>query len=815
MRIRLVVLFSFFYLGWSFGQIGFESNVLIESPAISIFAMDIDGDNDKDIVAGNLSAVYWIEHIDGQGTFGPKQNIGTGNESKSLFAIDIDGDGDIDVVSCDGDDKVVWYKNIDGLGNFSSENIISTDINGAGRIFAIDIDGDNDIDIVSTSEFDDRIIWYENLDGEGSFSAEKIVAENISSSSIFVIDVDGDMDNDIVSTGGFNKIAWFENLDGQGNFSIEHIIATTVESPMSTYASDMDNDGDIDVLSASSLDGKVNWYENLDGQGDFGIEQTVFTDVNIFVPGGPMTVAAHDLDWDGDKDILYSNTTKIYYFENIDGLGTFSSVKLVSNDPSRQVIADDMDVDGNMDVLYSYMSISFVEGEIGWHRNLGLLNNKIVGNVQFDSNFNGCDSLDYLASNISISTSSLSENLSTSTFENGFYQFHTDEGDYITSVTVPNYVSANPISNTSIFIGTGNIDTLNFCLTANQTINDLNISLYPIIDARPGFDATYQLVYHNVGTTQLNGTTTLEFNDTKLNFLTANEPITSQNNNTLTFDFENLNPFETRTIDLTFNVLPPPTVNIDDLLNFTATINPIAGDFTEDDNIFTFNQTVIGSYDPNDIRVLEGEEVLIENADQYLHYIIRFQNTGTASAINVRVENILDEKLDWNTIQLESYSHPNRVEIKDGNEVSFIFDGIYLPDSTTNEPESNGFIAYKIKPKSDIAIGDIISSTADIFFDFNEAVVTNTVMTEIVDPTSIKKDTQLRFSIFPIPTSGILMVQSESTIAEIEIYDQLGQLVLTKSNTSQIDLSTLNRGFYFCKVRDEKGDFGIKKVVKE
>ena len=815
MRIRLVVLFSFFYLGWSFGQIGFESNVLIESPAISIFAMDIDGDNDKDIVAGNLSAVYWIEHIDGQGTFGPKQNIGTGNESKSLFAIDIDGDGDIDVVSCDGDDKVVWYKNIDGLGNFSSENIISTDINGAGRIFAIDIDGDNDIDIVSTSEFDDRIIWYENLDGEGSFSAEKIVAENISSSSIFVIDVDGDMDNDIVSTGGFNKIAWFENLDGQGNFSIEHIIATTVESPMSTYASDMDNDGDIDVLSASSLDGKVNWYENLDGQGDFGIEQTVFTDVNIFVPGGTMTVAAHDLDWDGDKDILYSNTTKIYYFENIDGLGTFSSVKLVSNDPSRQVIADDMDVDGNMDVLYSYMSISFVEGEIGWHRNLGLLNNKIVGNVQFDSNFNGCDSLDYLASNISISTSSLSENLSTSTFENGFYQFHTDEGDYITSVTVPNYVSANPISNTSIFIGTGNIDTLNFCLTANQTINDLNISLYPIIDARPGFDATYQLVYHNVGTTQLNGTTTLEFNDTKLNFLTANEPITSQNNNTLTFDFENLNPFETRTIDLTFNVLPPPTVNIDDLLNFTATINPIAGDFTEDDNIFTFNQTVIGSYDPNDIRVLEGEEVLIENADQYLHYIIRFQNTGTASAINVRVENILDEKLDWNTIQLESYSHPNRVEIKDGNEVSFIFDGIYLPDSTTNEPESNGFIAYKIKPKSDIAIGDIISSTADIFFDFNEAVVTNTVMTEIVDPTSIKKDTQLRFSIFPIPTSGILMVQSESTIAEIEIYDQLGQLVLTKSNTSQIDLSTLNRGFYFCKVRDEKGDFGIKKVVKE
>ena len=170
--------------------------------------------------------------------------------------------------------------------------------------------------------------------------------------------------------------------------------------------------------------------------------------------------------------------------------------------------------------------------------------------------------------------------------------------------------------------------------------------------------------------------------------------------------------------------------------------------------------------------------------DKYLNYIIRFQNTGTASAINVRVENILDNHLDWQSFQLLSTSHDNRVEINDGNQVAFFFDGIYLPDSTSNEPESHGFIAYKIKPKSDIQVGDIISNTADIYFDFNEAVITNTVTTEIVEPVSIDENTLLNFSIYPIPTSGILTIQTKENISQIEIYDRLGQLLFCLLYTS-------------------------------
>src|SRR5690606_38919984 len=221
------------------------------------------------------------------------------------------------------------------------------------------------------------------------------------------------------------------------------------------------------------------------------------------------------------------------------------------------------------------------------------------------------------------------------------------------------------------------------------------------------------------------GSVSLNFDEMRLDFLTASEPIGSQTNGTITFDYTNFNPFETRSIDVSFQAATPPTSQIGDILVFDITIDPISGDITEADNTFALEQTVIGSYDPNDIQVLEGESIFIDEAEDYLHYIIRFQNTGTASAINVSVSNELDQNLDWTTMQIETISHSNRVEITDGNQVEFIFNNINLPDSTSNEPASHGYIQYKIKPKSTIAVGDFIKNDAAIYFDFNPPVITN------------------------------------------------------------------------------------------
>ena len=82
----------------------------------------------------------------------------------SVYATDIDGDGDMDVLSASrGDDKIAWYENTDGQGNFGAQQIITPNARFARSVYATDIDGDGDMDVLSASVNDDNIVWYENL----------------------------------------------------------------------------------------------------------------------------------------------------------------------------------------------------------------------------------------------------------------------------------------------------------------------------------------------------------------------------------------------------------------------------------------------------------------------------------------------------------------------------------------------------------------------------------------------------------------------------------------------------------------------------
>jgi len=442
--------------------------------------------------------------------------------------------------------------------------------------------------------------------------------------------------------------------------------------------------------------------------------------------------------------------------------------------------------------------------------------NTISGSVYIDIDNNGCDVNDVVTSNLLVTADNGTESFGTFVLPDASYSMFTNDGNFTTTVTtnLPNYWSATPTQYTNSFTGFDNTFTADFCITANQTVNDVNVTLVPKNEARPGFNATYQIVYKNVGTTQLNGNVTIEFDETKLSFVNASEIVNTQTGNSLTFDYANLNPFETRTIDLEFNVFQPPTVNINDTLSFTTTVNPINGDYTPGDNIFTLNQTVVGSFDPNDITCLEGDEILLSDIDKYLHYVIRFQNTGTASAINIVVKNILDTKLDWSTLQLESTSHDTRVAIKNGNEIEFIFENINLPDSTTDEPNSHGFIAYKIKPKDNLSLGDVIPNKADIFFDFNEPIETNTATTTIVNTSNITEADLSNFEVYPIPADNVLNIKSKTGIVSIEIFNKIGQKIIETTKT-EIDLANLTPGIYFVKVKDISGNFGVRKIVKK
>ena len=794
---------------------------LINLPSC-VYANDLDGDGDMDIVTASEfdDKVALYENIDGQGTFGPQQIITTNADRvKSVYASDLDGDGDLDLLSAsNNDNKIAWYENTDGQSTFGPQQIISTNASAANTVYATDIDGDGDMDVLSASGSDDKIAWYQNTDGQGTFSSEQIISTNANNAqSVYAADFDGDGDMDVLSASYIDdKIAWYQNTDGQGTFSSEQIISTNTTNPTAAYAADVDGDGDMDVL-AGFQSGTIVWYENTDGQATFGSQQLITTALS-----GLRSIYFTDVDGDGDGDILAGTIfdDTVTWFENLDGQGTFGSQQDIATntDNIRSVYAADLDGDGDMDVL----SASQDDDKIAWYRNVGVIANDINGTITIDTNFNGCDASDLPMGNVLVETTDGTTSLSTFSLTNGVYQLFPGSGSYTTSIVspIPNYYTVTPTSATSNFTGVGNTDTVDFCLQPTGMHNDLNITIYPSIDdPRPGFNTTYQIVYNNVGTTQLSGNITFEFDDSKMHFLSASETVASQTANILTFNFANLNPFETSTIDVAFNVFPPPTTNLGDILLSTATIDPIPGDETPGDNIFSLRQTVIGSYDPNDIRVLEGDEILIEDIDKYLHYIIRFQNTGTASAINVRVAHVLDDKLDWTTMQLQTLSHSGRVEITNGNIIAFIFDDIHLPDSTTDEPNSHGYITFKIKPKSDVVLGDIINATASIYFDFNPPIITNTAMTTIVDRLSVDEFEATKVSIYPNPTSSTLTISSKKNINTILIYDLNGRLLTQKQlntyrPTYELDVKNLSSGFYFLEIKTDTATEIVKFIKK-
>ena len=345
----------------AFGQIQFETHIISNDAdgAQSVFAIDIDGDEDIDVLSAseNDGKIAWYEN-DGNESFTAHTIITDAGWGYSVFALDVDGDEDIDVISASGD-RIAWYEN-DGNENFTTHRI-TTFADGALSVFALDVDGDEDIDVLSASWFDAKIAWYEN-DGEENFTAHTISTNADGAYSVFAIDVDGDEDIDVLSASYWDdKIAWYEN-DGNENFT-EHTITISADGAISVFALDVDGDEDVDVLSASNNDDKIVWYEN-DGNENF-TAHTITTDTN-----GAQSVFALDIGGDDDIDVLSASSgdVNIAWYEN-DGNENFISHTITTDaNGAQSVFAIDVDGDEDIDVL----SASADDDKIAWYENLGV-----------------------------------------------------------------------------------------------------------------------------------------------------------------------------------------------------------------------------------------------------------------------------------------------------------------------------------------------------------------------------------------------------------------------------------------------------------
>jgi len=364
--------------------------------------------------------------------------------------------------------------------------------------------------------------------------------------------------------------------------------------------------------------------------------------------------------------------------------------------------------------------------------------NSIKGRISVDAG-SGCDSTSRGLPGIPVSiTGTNGYSIASYTGNAGDYKHYFFTGNYTVRPYFPYpYFTLSPTSATVNFDTASSITTIkDFCVQPNGVHNDLEISFLPSWPpARPGLAATYSLIYKNRGTTTLSGNVSLNYDNGRMNFISASQNPITQSTGQLNWSYNNLQPFESRSIDVNFTLLPPPVNNIDDTLVYLATITPSVNDETPYDNSFVLPQRIVGSLDPNDKQCIEGSKIDISKIGDHLHYIIHFQNEGTDTAFNVVVADTLSYNLDWNSFELIGSSHATDIKLTN-NKLEFFFENINLPYKAINEPASNGWVAFKIKPKPSVVIGDSINNTAAIYFDFNFPVITNKVTTMVSNVSS-------------------------------------------------------------------------------
>lgn len=512
-----------------------------------------------------------------------------------------------------------------------------------------------------------------------------------------------------------------------------------------------------------------------------------------------------------DINLSYNDVLETISIKNGAIIPSPSNIHINNNNPQLNFICIDEDelsqielVDGIENIVVSTYCTFTPGGDY----------NTITGTAVFDADSDGCGPEDFPYPFVKLSINDGVEDGYTFTGVNGEYSFYTQDGNFTVVpefednwfTVTPAYVNFPVVDNS--------VSVQNFCIEPNGVHNDVEVVMVPVIPARPGFDAVYKIVYKNKGNQVVSGTVGCEWDYETLTPLLLEPMADDIAPGVYGWDYTNLQPFENREILMTLHVNSPtdtPAINIDDILPFTANIDG-GTDENPDDNQYIFNQTVIGSFDPNNIICIEGETLPSNAIGDYLHYVVNFENTGTAPASFIVVKHSINEAdFDINSIQILNSSHQVEARIQ-GNVVEFIFNNINL------NAADHGNILFKLKSKQDLQEGDNVMNEASIYFDYNLPVATNQAVTEFEDIMGLDdftKDNSIK--VYPNPAKDMLSVKGDVNLHSVSLYDIQGRLlqtVMPNDVQATIDIAMRAKGIYFLKVTSDKG-VKVEKVIKE
>lgn len=640
---------------------------------------------------------------------------------------------------------------------------------------------------------------------------------------------------------------WHSVMDGYGTLNVGasdlsgniyfsgHVdsIVVLFNMPLTTQA--YSNDAIVGKVDAN---GNLLWVKQYGNQGQEGFTNMTMDQNNNLILGGYMT---HSLTL--NNHFLPGN---LYQMRSlIMSIDLNGNINWAINDHSQDLASWSafIHITTGNNILFSHAarrnSINTGLGSLNFlGANYGLTNyignnfiyyvrntfNNISGTIFLDNNANGV--LDIGEKGVIGMPVGLSNGYSYGNTDfQGKFTLISDTGNTSVILNNPysNYtITTNPLPGAYFPTGSMTDTANNVGLYCPPNIFDLSIQVVPLTLPRFFTPFLYQIDYVNQGSMSQSANITMVL-PPNLNYIQSS--ITPGNilGQTITWSLPNLIPLQKGSI-LLQTEFTNMNFSVGDTIFIPTYIDPTSNDANPQNNQSLDTSIVVGPYDPNFKRVNRKELTAAEvQGTPWLQYTIHFQNIGGDTAFNVLIKDTLSPMLNPATLQIVSSSAPVQFFHDPNGACSFSFLGIELPDSGTNFVGSMGYVCYRIQTKPGLQPGMVISNFADIYFDYNEPIRTDTANTLITYPVSVNSDTDLpNLSVFPNPVqSGYfnlqLPAQMESGI--IEIYSVTGTKVLERQVTPSaasgivsINVSELPNGVYWGKVW-QGGQYRAFKIV--
>jgi uncharacterized repeat protein (TIGR01451 family) len=341
--------------------------------------------------------------------------------------------------------------------------------------------------------------------------------------------------------------------------------------------------------------------------------------------------------------------------------------------------------------------------------------------------------------------------------------------------------------------------------------------------ARPGFQVHHTVHVENLSSSSSGATTTTLTFDPTLSYISATPTPSTVSGNTITWNGSALDLFQDRDYQIQLQV-PPDVGLIGTELLASATIAVANTDGDVSNNTASASITVTGSFDPNDKTAYTStrgsNELYFIDQDEWIDYVIRYQNTGTDTAFTIVVTDTLPATLDPASISLVSASHAHIWSVQGQGTLKFIFPNILLPDSNVNEPMSHGLISFRIRPKQPLSAGTAIQNITNIYFDFNPPVITEPSVLVAEFSTDITERIGSSPMLYPNPAKNRVFIElpNNTFIIESRITTIDGRVVHGwKGSVRRLDLDVerFPAGVYHFGVRSSDGGWEYASFVKE